>query len=231
MKYTVRGGQYWVNVHLSPSWQSSRLVPVSPENTFRSSEFCKEFRMTSTRPLATALNIAARDFGSLLNASKAGQVSLGRSQRQQPHYLRGHDQGPLGEPVLGRSNDRQLDPNDGWALQKHWGGIPARPWDGGEGKLSRGSGAFILLVHCPTRLYVDMMLSPMVNTKIICVGNQLPLSPIKLQLSTRSVREEFKNPSHGIRLLRGSPPFSTIRSTKLGVNNSMLPPLTDGFRG
>ena len=64
--------------------------------------------MTSTRPLATALNIAARDFGSLLNASKAGQVSLGRSQRQQPHYhhhRRGSDQGPLGEPVLGRSND------------------------------------------------------------------------------------------------------------------------------
>ena len=83
--------------------------------------------MTSTRPLATALNIAARDFGSLLNASKAGQVSLGRSQRQQPHYLRGHDQGPLGEPVLGRSNDRQLDPNDGRALQKHWGGISPRP--------------------------------------------------------------------------------------------------------
>ena len=107
--------------------------------------------MTSTRPLATALNIAARDFGSLLNASKAGQVSLGRSQRQQPHYLRGHDQGPLGEPVLGRSNDRQLDPNDGWALQKHWGGIPPRPWDGGEGKLSRSSGAFIL-VHCRTRV-------------------------------------------------------------------------------
>ena len=69
--------------------------------------------MTSTRPLVTALNVAARDFGSLLNASKAGQVSLGRSQRQQPHYCRGPDQGPLGEPVLGRSNDRQLDPNDG----------------------------------------------------------------------------------------------------------------------
>ena len=77
------------------------------------SESCKKFRMTSTRPLVTALNVAARDFGSLLNASKAGQVSLGRSQRQQPHYRRGHDQGPLGEPVLGRSNDRQLDPNDG----------------------------------------------------------------------------------------------------------------------
>ena len=86
--------------------------------------------MTSTRPLATALNIAARDFGSLLNASKAGQVSLGRSQRQQPHYHQhrcGRDQGPLGEPVVGRSNDRQLDPNDGRALQKHWGGIPRRP--------------------------------------------------------------------------------------------------------
>ena len=88
--------------------------------------------MTSTRPLATALNIAARDFGSLLNASKAGQVSLGRSQRQQPlyrHHRHGgdHDQGSLGEPVLGRSNDRQLDPNDGRALQKHWGGISPRP--------------------------------------------------------------------------------------------------------
>ena len=174
MKYTVRGGQCWVNVHLFWPWASSRLVPVSPENTFRSSESCKEFRMTSTRPLATALNIAARDFGSLLNASKAGQVSLGRSQRQQPHYhhhRHGPDQGPLGEPVLGRSNDWQFDPNDGRALQKHRGGIPPRPWDGGEGKLSRSSGAFIQLVHCRTRLSVDMMLSPMVNTKIICMGN------------------------------------------------------------
>ena len=57
--------------------------------------------MTSTRPLVTALNVAARDFGSLLNASKAGQVSLGTRSEKKRDYVGKILKGEPPPPSLG----------------------------------------------------------------------------------------------------------------------------------
>jgi len=98
----------------------------------RSSESCKEFRMTSTRPLATALNIAARDFGSLLNASKAGQVNqfldvpmIDNSIPMMAELYRNTGVGSLqGLETVVKANFREAQVRDAWEelldVQRSW---------------------------------------------------------------------------------------------------------------